>query len=345
MFEIREKYNGRLSLDESARTLTTGKSAIRLGDIEDVTYCPSAAAFFGHPDNENLIPEYFPMIALHVKSPLTQPGRRLHVTKTCDLLFKPLDPREAADFYRALIRSLSEVDPDNFAPEDADTPDLLDPEEFTVGKCIVEAKKGMNNYIRGGTPGSRPYRKAGLVAPIIRPEISLPEGNVQICYVGTNGFHQDSEWFTAHPSDVFSFADATKTTMLLHLSDSETSAEAVYERCDIEKDEQATGLWYVKFEENFRNICDALRWVNSLQLAAEGNYRESADASAAPDAAINMSSAVTIGEGVTFEGAATLLPGVKIGKNVTVRAGSLITKDVPDGATVGGIPAVIEKEA
>lgn len=36
---------------------------------------------------------------------------------------------------------------------------------------------------------------------------------------------------------------------------------------------------------------------------------------------------------------ATILQGVTIGENVVVAAGSLVTKDVPDNAIVGGIPA------
>jgi sugar O-acyltransferase (sialic acid O-acetyltransferase NeuD family) len=41
---------------------------------------------------------------------------------------------------------------------------------------------------------------------------------------------------------------------------------------------------------------------------------------------------------------ATILPKIKIGKNVIVAAGSVVTKDVPDNCMVAGIPAVIKKE-
>lgn len=41
-----------------------------------------------------------------------------------------------------------------------------------------------------------------------------------------------------------------------------------------------------------------------------------------------------------FIGARTLImPNVRIGNNVIVAAGSVITKDVPDGVVVGGVPA------
>lgn len=39
----------------------------------------------------------------------------------------------------------------------------------------------------------------------------------------------------------------------------------------------------------------------------------------------------------------TILPGVKVGKHATVGAGSVVTKNVPDYAIVGGNPATILK--
>jgi len=41
---------------------------------------------------------------------------------------------------------------------------------------------------------------------------------------------------------------------------------------------------------------------------------------------------------------ATILPGVTIGENAVVAAGSVVSKDVPDNTIVGGIPAKIMKE-
>ena len=45
--------------------------------------------------------------------------------------------------------------------------------------------------------------------------------------------------------------------------------------------------------------------------------------------------------GASIGGGATLLPGVRIGAGATVGAGSVVTKDVPPGATVMGNPAKI----
>jgi acetyltransferase-like isoleucine patch superfamily enzyme len=43
--------------------------------------------------------------------------------------------------------------------------------------------------------------------------------------------------------------------------------------------------------------------------------------------------------GASIGTSATILGGVTIGKGAMVGAGSVVTKDVPDGATVAGNPA------
>lgn len=40
----------------------------------------------------------------------------------------------------------------------------------------------------------------------------------------------------------------------------------------------------------------------------------------------------------------TVCPGVTIGRNSVVAAGSVVTKDVPDNVMVAGVPATIIKE-
>jgi acetyltransferase-like isoleucine patch superfamily enzyme len=49
--------------------------------------------------------------------------------------------------------------------------------------------------------------------------------------------------------------------------------------------------------------------------------------------------APTIMEGAKIGGGSVLLPGVTVGRKATVGAGSIVTKDVPDGAVVVGNPA------
>lgn len=48
---------------------------------------------------------------------------------------------------------------------------------------------------------------------------------------------------------------------------------------------------------------------------------------------------VVIGEGVWFGANVTVLPGVSIGDGAVVGAGAVVTKDVPAGAVVVGVPA------
>ena len=52
---------------------------------------------------------------------------------------------------------------------------------------------------------------------------------------------------------------------------------------------------------------------------------------------------VVIGDNVWVGARAVILPGVKIGNNVVVAAGSVITKDIPDNCLVAGVPAVVKK--
>ena len=56
-------------------------------------------------------------------------------------------------------------------------------------------------------------------------------------------------------------------------------------------------------------------------------------------AGLEQARPVTIGEDVWIGGGAIILPGVTIGDRAIVGAGSVVTKDVPEEATVRGNPA------
>lgn len=54
---------------------------------------------------------------------------------------------------------------------------------------------------------------------------------------------------------------------------------------------------------------------------------------------LGIAKPVRIGDDVWLGGNVTILPGVRIGNNVVVAAGAVVTKDVPDNTLVGGVPA------
>lgn len=54
-------------------------------------------------------------------------------------------------------------------------------------------------------------------------------------------------------------------------------------------------------------------------------------------------SPIKIGERVWIGANATVLPGVTIGDNAVIGAGSIVTRDVPENTVVTGNPARIKK--
>jgi len=54
-------------------------------------------------------------------------------------------------------------------------------------------------------------------------------------------------------------------------------------------------------------------------------------------------SEVIIGNDVWIGMRVIIMPGVKVGNGVVIGAGAVVTKDVPDYAIVGGVPARIIK--
>ncbi|KGD94270.1 maltose acetyltransferase [Achromobacter sp. RTa] len=57
------------------------------------------------------------------------------------------------------------------------------------------------------------------------------------------------------------------------------------------------------------------------------------------DAGLEFGRPVRVGSNVWIGGAAILLPGITVGDNAIIGAGSVVTRDVPAGKTVAGNPA------
>ena len=57
----------------------------------------------------------------------------------------------------------------------------------------------------------------------------------------------------------------------------------------------------------------------------------------------NFPAPIHIGKNVWIGSHATILPGVTIGDNAIVAAGAVVSKDVPESAVVGGVPAKMIK--
>lgn len=54
---------------------------------------------------------------------------------------------------------------------------------------------------------------------------------------------------------------------------------------------------------------------------------------------LEITAPINVGNNVYFGVRSIILPGVNIGDNCIVAAGSIVTKDIPDNTVVGGIPA------
>lgn len=86
--------------------------------------------------------------------------------------------------------------------------------------------------------------------------------------------------------------------------------------------------------------------IGARCVFADGAFVASTDhLSGDPASGSAASGPVTIGERVFVGQRAVVLGGVKIGDGATVAAGAVVTKDVPVGAIVGGVPARIIKES
>jgi len=87
-------------------------------------------------------------------------------------------------------------------------------------------------------------------------------------------------------------------------------------------------------------IADDVQIGPLVQLLTADHPRDSAERAAG----LEFSRAISIGARTWLGGGAIVLPGVQIGADVTVGAGSVVTRSLPDGVTAVGNPCrVISK--
>lgn len=77
--------------------------------------------------------------------------------------------------------------------------------------------------------------------------------------------------------------------------------------------------------------------ILNSSCVVDHDCRVGAFAHVAPGAV--LAGGVTVGEGSLIGSGATVLPGRRVGRWCRVGAGAVVTKDVPDSATVVGVPA------
>lgn len=59
---------------------------------------------------------------------------------------------------------------------------------------------------------------------------------------------------------------------------------------------------------------------------------------------LDITKPIKVGDNVYFGNNSIILPGVTIGNNVIIGAGAVVTKNIPDGVVVGGVPARVIKK-
>ena len=82
---------------------------------------------------------------------------------------------------------------------------------------------------------------------------------------------------------------------------------------------------------------------HEVQILSSNHNYDSADLEYLPYDKRNDCKQVTIGEYVWIGARSLILPGVHIGNGAVIGAGSVVTKDVPECAVMGGNPAHIIK--
>jgi maltose O-acetyltransferase len=128
-----------------------------------------------------------------------------------------------------------------------------------------------------------------------------------------------------------------------------TTGESIYIepnlRCDYGYNLHVGENFYANFDCIFLDVCEIR--IGDNCFIAPGVHIYTATHPINPYeriSGVEYGKPVHIGDNVWIGGRSIINPGVKIGNNVVIASGSVVTKNVPDNVVVGGNPAKIIKQ-
>lgn len=141
--------------------------------------------------------------------------------------------------------------------------------------------------------------------------------------------------------------DIEQRTKLLKKMLGSTGEELYIEptfRCDYGYNIHVGEKFYANFDCVFLDVCEIR--IGDNCMIAPGVHIYTATHPINPterNSGVELGKPVSIGHNVWIGGRAVINPGVKIGNNVVVASGAVVTKNIPDNVVVGGNPAKIIK--
>lgn len=115
-------------------------------------------------------------------------------------------------------------------------------------------------------------------------------------------------------------------------------------RCDYGYNIHVGENFYANFDCVFLDVCEIRIGDNCFIAPGVHIYTATHPLNASERiSGVEYGKPINIGDNVWIGGRAVINPGVKIGNNVVIASGAVVTKDVPDNIVVGGNPAKIIK--